>query len=59
MGKQTKAHRHDTIRMKIRRHEKIKKLQVKYQTADLKTREAVLVKLHKINATLPGEIKAR
>ena len=59
MGKETKQHRHDTIRQKIRRHDKVKKLQARYLLADSKTRELILIKLHKINAGLPVATPAK
>jgi competence protein ComGF len=59
MGKETKAHRHNSIKQKIRRHEKIEKLRAKYLTVDLKGKEAILQKLKKINATLKVEVKPK
>ena len=57
MGKVTKAHRHNSIRQKVKRHEKIRKLRAKFLTADAKTREAILIKLGKISAAPPNEVK--
>ncbi len=54
MGKETKAHRHNSIRQKAKRREKIRKLREKFLTADLKTREAILQKLRKISAAPPS-----
>ena len=59
MGKVNKTHRHNSIRQKIKRHEKIEKLRAKYLTVDSKGREAILQKLKKVNAALKVEVKPK
>jgi hypothetical protein len=59
MGKVTKTQRHLSIRRAARRHEKIKKLRARYLLADSKGREAIILKLKKVNATLKVEEKPR
>jgi hypothetical protein len=57
MGKVTKTQRHLKIRRAAKRTEKIKKLRAKYLVSDSKGREAVLLKLKKVNAGLKVEEK--
>jgi CRISPR/Cas system CSM-associated protein Csm2 small subunit len=57
MGKETKTHRHNSIRQKIKRHVKIEKLRARYLLADSKGRDAIIQKLKKVNATLKVEEK--
>lgn len=50
MGKVTKSHRHNTIKQHRKRLEKIRKLRAKFQSAEPKSREAIVQKLKKIHA---------
>ena len=56
MGKVTKTQRHLSIRRAVKRHEKIKKLRARYVLADSKGKEAIILKLKKVNATLKPEL---
>ena len=59
MGKVSQTQRHLAIRRSAKRHEKIKKLQARYLLADAKGKEAIILKLKKVNATLKVEEKPR
>jgi hypothetical protein len=59
MGKVSQTQKHLAIRRSIKRHEKIKKLRARYSLADSKGKEAIILKLKKINATLKVEEKPR
>jgi len=59
MGKETKAHRHDTIIQSLKRHEKIRKLRAKLLAAEPRAREAILLKLKKIHAAPLVEVKPK
>ncbi len=50
MGKVTKNHKRNVNRQLHKRKDKIKKLRARLESADLKTREAILLKLKKYQA---------
>ena len=59
MGKISQTQRHLAIRRSCKRHDKIRKLRARYAQADSKGKEAIILKLKKINATLKVEEKPR
>jgi hypothetical protein len=59
MGKETKKHKHNVSVQRRKRHEKIRKLRAKLANADVKTREAIVLKLKKIKAAPQVEIKTK
>jgi hypothetical protein len=53
MGKITKQHKHNAIKQKRRRHEKIQKLSERFISADSKEREHILTKIRKVAPAYP------
>ena len=59
MGKVSQTQRHLAIKRAIKRHGKILKLRARYALADSKGKDAIILKLKKINAGLKVEEKPR
>ena len=53
MGKITKTHKHNDIKQKRRKHEKIQKLSERFLTADSKERELILAKIRRVAPAYP------
>ena len=51
MGEVNRRHRHNEIKRALKRREKVKKLQARYQAADSRNKEAIAEKLKKIFAS--------
>ena len=51
MGEVNRRHRHNAIKRALKRREKVKKLQARYQAADSRAKEAIAEKLKKIFAS--------
>lgn len=56
MGKITKQHKHNAIKQKRRKHEKIQKLSERFLTADSKEREHILAKIRRVAPAYPLDV---